>query len=403
MKAKAMTAMAAMLLAGSLSAAAQDSTPAVVVEEETIAVVEEVPCATHYYSKASENWFIQIGAGINSLFAENTAVNGDASHKLKVAYDFGFGKWFTPYIGWRANFQGGTLHWNNYVYHKMNHVSGSVDFMWDMFNSMGGVNSKRVFSIVPFMGLGAAYSWHMQPKGTIAGKNNPHKDSTWAPMVTGGIQLRFRLCRYVDFFAEGRVSAMGDVFNGTAYGVPADLVISAIGGFSFNIGGAGFHSYNPCDYTGYIANLNNQVNDLRGALATTGAALAAAEAQLPCPEVEVAEATVVEAAPLMATVRFSLNSARITPMERVNVYNIAEWMRANPDQNVAIVGYADADTGTSSYNMKLSERRAQAVYDMLTGEYGIDPARLSKNAQGSDVQPYEENNWNRIVIFNVAE
>ena len=176
-----------------------------------------------------------------------------------------------------------------------------------------------------------------------------------------------------------------------------------MGGFSFNIGGRGFHAYNPCDYTGYIANLNNQVNDLRGQLAATGAALAAAEAQLPCPEVEVAEATVVEAAPLMATVRFSLNSARIVPQEKVNVFNIAQWMKDNPDQNVAIVGYADADTGTAAYNMKLSKRRAQAVYDMLTGEYGIDPSRLTIVAEGSDKQVYEENNWNRIVIFNVAE
>ena len=365
--------------------------------------VEEVPCDTHYYSQANENWFIQLGAGVNSLFGENSPVNGDEHHKLTAAYNFGFGKWFTPYMGWRLNFQGGTLHWNNNVYHKMNHVSGQLDFMWDMFNSFGGVNSERVFSIVPFVGLGAAYAWDMQPAGYIAGGTTHRKSTTWAPVVAGGLQLRFRLCRYVDFFAEGRVQAMGDVFNGTAYGVPADLTISAIGGFSFNIGGAGFHSYNPCDYTGYIANLNNQVNDLRAALATTGAALAAAEAQLPCPEVEVAEATVVEPAPLMASVRFSLNSARITPMEKVNIYNIAEWMKANPDQNVAIVGYADADTGTSEYNKRLSERRAKAVYDMLTGEYGIPAARLTTAAEGSSVQPYDENNWNRIVLFNVAQ
>ena len=32
----------------------------------------------------------------------------------------------------------------------------------------------------------------------------------------------------------------------------------------------------------------------------------------------------------------------------VNVFNIAEWMKANPEQNVAIVGYADKDTGTKT-------------------------------------------------------
>lgn len=78
-------------------------------------------------------------------------------------------------------------------------------------------------------------------------------------------------------------------------------------------------------------------------------------------------------------------------------------MKDNPDQNVAIAGYADKDTGTAAYNMKLSKRRAQAVYDVLTRTYGISPDRLSIVAEGSDKQPYDTNNWNRIVIFSVAE
>ena len=78
-------------------------------------------------------------------------------------------------------------------------------------------------------------------------------------------------------------------------------------------------------------------------------------------------------------------------------------MKANPEQSVAIVGYADKNTGTSKCNMDLSKRRAQAVYDVLVNKYGVNPDRLAIQAEGSDVQPYDVNNWNRIVIFNVAE
>ncbi len=102
----------------------------------------------------------------------------------------------------------------------------------------------------------------------------------------------------------------------------------------------------------------------------------------------------------MATVRFRLNSAKITDEEMVNVYNTAEYLKANPEQSVTICGYADKDTGTSEYNMGLSKRRAEAVRDLLVNKYGINPDRLSINPQGSDVQPYSENDWNRIVIFN---
>ncbi len=271
--------------------------------------------------------------------------------------------------------------------------------MWDMFNSLGGVNSKRVFSIVPFVGIGGTYGWKYRPAGNIVSDAGRPKSNTWALPVSAGIQLRFRLCKYVDFFAEGRAGFYGDNFNNIAFGRPIDINVTVNGGFIFNFGGRDYKSYNPCDYLGYINNLNDQVNDLRGALATTAAALAAAEAQLPCPEVQEAPAAPAPA-PMMATVRFTLNSSKISKIEKVNVYNVAEWLKANPEQNVTIAGYADKDTGTSEYNMALSKRRAQAVYDALVNEYGINPDRLSITAEGSDVQPYDENNWNRIVIFN---
>ncbi len=405
MKTKAFWAMAACgaLTFTGLKANAQSAT--VVVEEES-AVVTEVPCKTHYYSTAKDNWFIQLGAGITSPFVEQHLPDGrDAKHHMTAIYNVGFGKWFSPYIGWRLGFMGGSLHWDNDQSTSAKHINANFDFMWDMFNSFGGVNSRRVFSIIPFVGLGGTYTWDYKPAGqsNVFRSNGERKSTSWTLPVSAGLQLRFRLSRYVDFFAEGRVGFYGDNFNNYVAGAPVDMNISAIGGFSFNLGGAGFKSYDPCDYLNYISNLNNQVNDLRGALATTAAALAAAEAQLPCPEVQPAPAPAQAAAPLMATVRFSINSSRISGDEMVNVFNIAEWMKANPGQYVTIAGYADRDTGTSAYNMALSKRRAEAVRNALVDKYGIDPDRLSIQAEGSDVQPYDVNNWNRIVIFSNAQ
>lgn len=389
------TAACCALLVPAFDANAQEET---IVVEET-ALLTEVPCKTHYYVDKHDNWFLQIGAGVATPFMENKAEGAHKNAHATVNYNLGFGRWFSPYLGWRLAFNGGPLHYENETFNKFYYVGANFDFMWDMFNSLGGVNSKRVFSIVPFVGIGGTYGWKYRPAGNIVSDAGRPKSNTWALPVSAGIQLRFRLCKYVDFFAEGRAQFYGDNFNNYAYGDPVDISLSAVGGFTFYIGGRDFKSYNPCDYLGYINNLNNQVNDLRGELATTAAALAAAEAQLPCPEVEEVVA-VSEPAPLMATVRFTINSAKISDQEKVNVYNIAKWMKDNPDQCVAIVGYADKDTGTSDYNMTLSKRRAQAVNDMLVNTYGINPDRLSIQAEGSNVQPYEENNWNRIVIFS---
>ena len=102
----------------------------------------------------------------------------------------------------------------------------------------------------------------------------------------------------------------------------------------------------------------------------------------------------------MSAVRFTIGSAKVRNSEKVNVYNIAKWMNENPDVNVAVIGYADAKTGSSAFNMQLSEKRAQNVVKMLVDTYGIAAERLTVKAEGSDTQIYEENNWTRVVVFD---
>lgn len=379
-----------LLLAGAASlfainqAAAQDA----VVDDLTA-----VSCGTTYYSSANENWFLEIGAGFNMPFVENP--KGVDRH-FTANYGVGFGKWFSPYFAWRAEFAGGSIHWNPGV--GMAHaksVSGNIDIMWDMFNSFS-VNTKRVFSIVPFLGIGATFNWDYknanQNQGFTPEYGDHFKRNEWLLPVSAGLQFRFRLSEYVNFFLQARAQFYGDSYNNCVAGKPVDVNLSGLGGFTFNLGGSSFRSFNPCDYTALLEDANNQINALRGELLTTAAALAAAEAQLPCPEVKEAEVVVVEQAPLLSTVRFNIGSAKILPMEEVNVYNVAEWLKANEDQNLIITGYADKDTGTAEFNQKLSERRADVVYNKLVNDFGISADRLTKKAYGSSEQLYDVNN-----------
>lgn len=389
---------------------AQDGAEAIVYESVTVSEVD-VKCKTNYSSTWRDNWFLQLGAGIQSPFVEYEMPAGvDKKHHITAAYNLGFGRWMSPYLGWRLSGYYGNLRWDNGETSTMKSANLNFDLMWDMFNSLGGVNAKRVFSVVPFVGLGGTFNWDYDAPASniIHHSGKGVKNNQWTLPVSAGIQLRFRLCKYADFFLEGRALFYGDNFNNCAFGDPVDVNLQAIGGFNINFGGRDWDSYNPCDYLGYINNLNNQVNSLRGDLAATTAALAAAEAQLPCPEVVPQQVTnvsnVIIDTPLLSSVRFKINSAVISPEEEVNVYNIAQWMKDNPDQNVVIEAYADKDTGTAAYNMELSERRAQAVYDQLVNKYGISASRLAKQANGSDSQVYPDNNdWNRIVIFTLPQ
>lgn len=358
---------------------------------------EITDCTIKYSVARSDNWFIQFGAGIDVPLFENDLPDGeDARRHVTAAYNIGAGRWFSPYLGFRLSAYYGAWHWDNVSYSKARYANMNLDFMWDICNSIGGVDTDRSVSVIPFVGLGGTYTWKIRSEGSnIRRDNGKLRSTSWTLPVSAGLRLRARLCRYVDFFVEGRASFYGDNVNNAAEGRPVDINIQATGGFSFTIGGVNYRAYSPCRDAAYVSSLNGRINTLRSDLETCTTALAASQSQRPCPGI-----TDMKKAPiLMATVRFNINSAEITDEEMVNVYNVAKYLQQNPDSRIILQGYADKDTGTSEYNLGLSKRRAEAVKNVLVGNYDIDASRLSIDAEGSSTQPYETNDWNRIVIF----
>lgn len=61
---------------------------------------------------------------------------------------------------------------------------------------------------------------------------------------------------------------------------------------------------------------------------------------------------------------------------------VSNFMKRNPGVKVEIKGFAD-ELGPEDYNMKLSESRAKAVYDLLISS-GVDASRLSFKGYGED-------------------
>ena len=129
----------------------------IVVEEETVAITDATNCKTQYFVNKNDNWFIQLGAGIDVPLVENRLVDGKAKRHITAAYNLGFGKWFSPYIGFRFSGYYGAMHWDNESYSKAKYANLNFDFMWDMCNSLGGVDADRPVSVIPFVGIGGTY------------------------------------------------------------------------------------------------------------------------------------------------------------------------------------------------------------------------------------------------------
>jgi OmpA-OmpF porin, OOP family len=65
-------------------------------------------------------------------------------------------------------------------------------------------------------------------------------------------------------------------------------------------------------------------------------------------------------------VLFEVNGADLQPGAQVELLRLVEYLRRNPDQKVLIEGHTDS-TGSSDYNLRLSQLRADSVESYLIG------------------------------------
>lgn len=101
---------------------------------------------------------------------------------------------------------------------------------------------------------------------------------------------------------------------------------------------------------------------------------------------------------------FTIGKAEISADQEKQVAAFAQWLKNHPKARViSITGYADAGTGTAAINRRVSQKRAQAVAKMLINKYGISADRIDQNAVGDTVQPFSENDRNRVVIALAEE
>lgn len=61
--------------------------------------------------------------------------------------------------------------------------------------------------------------------------------------------------------------------------------------------------------------------------------------------------------------------------------DLADWLKAHPDQKIALVGHTDAE-GSLAGNVALSRARATAVLDRLVSVYGVPRGQLSADGVG---------------------
>lgn len=104
---------------------------------------------------------------------------------------------------------------------------------------------------------------------------------------------------------------------------------------------------------------------------------------------------------------FDFNSALLRPEAKEELLKLAEYMKANKNIKINIVGYADA-VGTKEANIKLSTTRAKNAR-LFLNENGIEKSRMNFKGEGFANQVFpnaktqEEYSRNRRVEIEIVE
>ena len=105
-------------------------------------------------------------------------------------------------------------------------------------------------------------------------------------------------------------------------------------------------------------------------------------------------------------VNFANNSAEVPESAKGEIKDVADLMTQFLSASVEIEGHSDS-SGKASYNKALSQRRADAVRDILIHDYGIDASRVLAVGYGQE-QPIASNDTkegrleNRRVMAEIS-
>ncbi|QKE62741.1 OmpA family protein [Aquipseudomonas campi] len=135
-----------------------------------------------------------------------------------------------------------------------------------------------------------------------------------------------------------------------------------------------------------------------GGGAVVGAGMAAAycwvhgaEEQVAVVEEVVEEVVAEPAEPVRVEldVKFDFDKTAVKDESQGDIKALADFMSQYPQTTTVVEGHTDS-VGTDAYNQGLSERRANAVRDVLVNQYGLSPDRVNAAGYGES-RPVADN------------
>ena len=347
------------------------------------------------------HWYVQI----QPLGLQHTLGEVDFGDLNSYTVQAAIGRQFSPIFGarlavnaWQSK-AGSKILDQQDVEHKFKwswkYVAPSIDLTVNLSNALCGFNPNRVFNLSLLAGLGANIGFSNDDAATAkAGINGLYNNlSTEAKKIWDdadnldyiwdgskvrllgrvGLAADFKVSDKVSIGLEANANTLNDHYNSKKAG-NWDWYFNALAGVKINLG----KTYE----TRVIPPLEPEIRYVEKVVEKV--------VEVPAPAVE-REA-------IRRDIFFIINKTDIRPEEANKVKEIADYMNKYPTAKVVVTGYADAGTGNDKINDRLAAGRADVVVKSLVNDYGISMGRISYDSKGSRVQPFAENDLNRVSI-----
>ena len=332
------------------------------------------------------------------------------SPNVQVGYGYNFNKVVGARVSlnaWQSKagqeFLGQTYKW------KWNYVAPMVDATFNLSNLFCGFNPNRLVNVGVFAGIGANIAWGNDeattaqsnmnaaytnlinsaygtttiPEANKVAKSDPALSYLWdgsKVRLTGrvGANVDFRVSERVSLGLEVSANTLNDHYNSKKAG-NSDWYFNALVGAKFTLGKT---------YTTKTVPAPKPVEKIIERIIEK-------PAPAPAPKTETKQEAVEEN--FRRDIFFPIGNSNIAKSQTTKIAEIVTFMKENPDAKITLTGYADKGTGSAAFNDKIAARRAQTVYNTLAAK-GVAKNRMIKKSMGSRVQPFEENDMNRVTI-----
>ncbi len=348
----------------------------------------------------------QVGAGYTVGESSNVLDLLSPAAALSLGYEF------TPVFGlriggsgWQGKGHVPTLDKN----YKFKYLQGNLDATFNVINIFTDYNSNRLFEPYVFVGAGLNMRFSNLQAMQINGPQYTF-DHLWEGphfSVAGrvGVGTDIRLTDALALNVEVNCNVLTDKYNSKDAPTP-DWQYNGLIGLTYNFGSKKAAAAALAAETAAAEAIKKAAAEkaaaekaAKDAEAAKKAAAEKAAAEKAAAEKAAAKrlAEAEAAAKAPRNLFFDLDSSEITAEANSEISSLAAYMKKNPSHKVAVTGYADEETGNVRYNSKLSQKRAENVAAKLV-EMGIPSENITTDYKGSTVQPFSDNEMNRVVI-----